>query len=129
MHRLAPFTLLLAAGCAADAGGKGTGDDRIAAALLRAFEADDPRGAADARGLETTRHGVRVDVQTRGLADADRACFDLPGVHVHHFSPRHERVAVSVADRDALRSRARIEPVRRLAPAWGTADAAASGAR
>ena len=113
--------LLLAGGCAADAGGKSAGDARIAQSLVRVFEARDPRAAAAARGIETSAHGVRVDVQTQGLASEHRGRFDVPGVHVHHFSARSERVAVSVANLAALRALLRIDPVRRLAPAYGSA--------
>ena len=129
MRWLTPFmfVLLLATGCAADAGGKSAAERGIADTLVRVFEADDPRAAAAGRGLEITSHGIRVDVQTQGLEAAHRERFDLPGVHVHHFSPRHERVAVSVGDLEALRSLARIEVVRRLAPAYGTKDDGVKG--
>ncbi len=131
MHRtgwlLCLALLPLAIGCAAGAGGAKDGDPRIANALVRIFETADPRTAAEERGLDTSAHGVRVDVQTQGLEAGDRERFDRPGVHVHHFSPRAERVAVSVRDHAALRALARIEPVRRLAPAYGTADDGATG--
>jgi len=114
--------IFLTTGCAAGSGaGEGGGDSTISQKLLTVFDSADPRKAAESRGVETSSHGVRVDVQTQGLTDEDRSRFDVDGVHVHQFSPKYERVAVSVRDQQALRDLADIGPVRRLAPEYGRA--------
>jgi hypothetical protein len=124
--------LAIALGCSAAAtdGGK-SADTTIAARLITVFE--DARNPAEARrraresGLQTDGHGVRVDIQTRGLRPDDRPRFELDGVYVYHFSVQYERVAASVRDLEALRMLAGLAPVRAIAPEYGSAGRGGTG--
>jgi len=129
---LAAMLLAAPLGCAAehapaDAGSRETGV--IAPALRAVMVPGDAtpaafRRAAEAAGLHAGAEGVPVDVQTRGLVDADRPRFELDGVTVRHFSARYERVAAVVRDPAALRALARLPVVRYIAPAYGPAEGA-----
>jgi hypothetical protein len=124
MVLLAVVAMSLAAGCVAGAGGGGEERQKgaISETLSTVFQSADPQAAAKSRGVATSRYGVRVDVQTQGLKAEDRSEFDIDGVHVHHFSAKYERVAVSVGDREALHALASVAVVRRLALEYGAAE-------
>ncbi len=77
------------------------------------------RAAAAERGFVTTADGVVLDVQTRGLAPADRAAFDLPGLKLRGFHPAYERVDALAASPDAIRAVAALPFVRMVAPTFG----------
>lgn len=73
------------------------------------------------RGFVIGDEGLLVDIQTQGLGAEDRTRFELPGVRIQHFSPRHERIAAVVSDPCALRALATLDGVRHVAPAYGRA--------
>ncbi len=124
--------LALTLGCSVGATETGKpGDATIAARLLAVFEgASDPgdlRRRAREAGVQTDDYGVRVDIQTQGLRSDDRARFELDGVQVHHFSVKYERVAASVRDLAALRALSALDPVRAIAPEYGSAGRSGNG--
>ncbi len=118
--------LALSLGCSSGATESGkSGDATLAAPLLAVFEgaSDDAeiRRRAREAGVKTDDHGVRVDIQTRGLRPDDRPRFEFDGVRVHHYSVKNERVSVSVRDLAALRALSALAPVRAIAPEYGSA--------
>jgi hypothetical protein len=116
----------LLVGCAGSASsGKGT-PGVISSNLLQVFsgESDLPRILERARraGIRTDQFGVLVDIQTRGLEPGDRERFQRDGARIRNFSAEYQRVSASIASLPALRELAALEPVRLIAPEYGTVD-------
>lgn len=101
-------------------GGDAAIGDRLAEVMQQGKDSAEAfRAAGNAAGLRTDGHGVLVDVLTRGLSEGDEARFDVPGASMVSFSPKYQRVTLSVATPAVVHRIAGIAVVRRIEAAVG----------